>query len=90
MSRWVTRRSIDGFEVAPPRDCFDPDTIAAQPGRMTVEECVAMLIAQDERCIGESNKRPIKRGAKLVGYIEISEVSPWSTQAAPFRLQSGG
>ncbi len=43
---------------------------------MTVEECVAMLIAQDERCLGASNKRPIKRGAKLVGYIDITEVSP--------------
>jgi len=35
-----------------------------------------MLIAQDERCLGASNKRPIKRGAKLVGYIDITEVSP--------------
>jgi hypothetical protein len=43
---------------------------------MTVEECVAMLVSQDERCLGASNKRPIKRGAELVGYIDITEVSP--------------
>jgi hypothetical protein len=76
MSRWVTRRTIEGFEVEPPRACFDPGTIVAQPGRMTVEECVAMLVSQDERCLGASNKRPIKRGAELVGYIDITEVSP--------------
>ena len=83
MPQWVTRRTIDGFEVNPPRACLDPDTIIAQPGRMTVEECVAMLVAQDECCLGASNKRPIKRGAELVGYIEISEVSPWDPHAAP-------
>jgi hypothetical protein len=43
---------------------------------MTIEECVAMLVSQDECCLGASNKRPIKRGAELVGYIDITEVSP--------------
>jgi hypothetical protein len=90
MSRWVTRRTIEGFEVAPPRACFDPGTIIAKPGHMTVEECVAMLVAQDERCLGASNKRPIKRGAELVGYIDITEVSPWETPAVPPRRQSCG
>jgi hypothetical protein len=76
MSRWVTRRTVDGIEVEPPRACFDPGTIIAQPGRMTIEECVAMLVNQDECCLGASNKRPIRRGAELVGYIDITEVSP--------------
>jgi hypothetical protein len=83
MCMWVTRRTIEGFEVEPPRACFDPGTIIAQPGRMTIEECVAMLVREDERCLGASGKRPIKRGAELVGYIDISEVSPRETPVRP-------
>ena len=63
--------------MEPPRVCFDPDTIIARPWSTTVDECVAMLVSEDERCIGASNRRPIKRGVELVGYIDITEVDPW-------------
>ena len=51
---------------------------------MTVEECVAMLVTENERCIGTTNKRPIKRGEDLVGYIDITDADPWviSTRSA--------
>jgi hypothetical protein len=38
-----------------------------------VEACVAALLADGEKCVGSSNKRPVIRGDALVGYIDISK-----------------
>ena len=76
MSKWVTRRSVDGLEIGPPRICFDPQTIVARPGHTTVEECVAMLLADGEQCVGTADRRPIRRGEELVGYIDVTSTRP--------------
>jgi hypothetical protein len=78
MPRWITRKTVDGLEVAPPRRCYDPATIAAIPGVRTVEECVQTLLGKDERIDNglDQPKIPIKRGNSLVGYFEITREHP--------------
>jgi hypothetical protein len=74
--RWVVRRSVDGYEAAPPMRCLADDTIAAEPGLRSVAECVAILLEEGERCEGVSDKRPVRKFGQLVGYIEISREYP--------------
>lgn len=44
----------------------------SEPGLRSVEQCIATLLAHDETCEGRSDKRPIFKSGKLVGYIDIS------------------
>jgi hypothetical protein len=70
--RWVTRRDVEGREVAPPLRCFVEGALVAEPGLRTVGQCVIELVAPDETCLGTADKRPVMKDGKLVGYIDIS------------------
>jgi hypothetical protein len=74
--RWVVRRSLDGYEAAPPMKCLADDSIAAEPGLRSVAQCVAILLEDGESCEGVSDKRPVLKDGQLVGYIDISREYP--------------
>jgi hypothetical protein len=76
MSMWVTRRNVDGSEVAEPMRCIEPDAILAQPGHRSVAECLALLVARDEECSGDGGNRPIKKSGQLVGYLTFTDQPP--------------
>jgi hypothetical protein len=40
----------------------------------TIEECVQMLVAHDEICLGRTDKRHVMKGPRLVGYIRIVDL----------------
>jgi hypothetical protein len=60
--------------VGEPLRCFVPGAIAAEPGVLTIEQCVTLLLLEDESAQGDGDMRPIKRGGVLVGYIHIMDM----------------
>jgi hypothetical protein len=80
MPRWITRKTLDGLEVAPPMRCHDPESIAAVPGIYTIEECVHILLGKDEAIDDEFDRAriPIRRGNAVVGYLEVTRERPVS------------
>jgi hypothetical protein len=75
--RWVIRRDVNGQIESEPLRCFMPHAIVAQPGVLTVEQCVASLVRDGEVCSGREAIRPIFLDNVLVGYIEVTrQVQP--------------
>ena len=71
MSKCVFRTDLRLQPVSEPLLCVNPSELFYQPTAVTVEECVHMLLADDEICLGHSDKREIRQGAKVVGYIRV-------------------
>jgi hypothetical protein len=75
MAKWVARRDVREGEVGEPLLCVDPRDMFASQASHTLEECVQKLLRADEVCLGQTNRRSIMKGARVVGYIEIVEAS---------------
>ena len=75
MSKCVFRTDLRQQPVSPPLPCIEPRELFYRPDAHTVEECVRMLLADDEICLGASDKREIMQGARVVGYIRIVDAS---------------
>ena len=71
MSKCVFRTDLRQQPVSEPLLCIDASELFYRPEAPTVEECVHMLLADDEICLGTSEKREIRQGARVVGYIRI-------------------
>jgi len=71
MSKCVFRTDLRQQPVGDPLPCIDASELVYRPEASTVEECVHMLLADDEICLGASDKREIWQGARVVGYIRI-------------------
>ena len=71
MSKCVFRTDLRGQPVSDLLPCIDARDLVYRPAAATVEECVHMLLADDEICLGSSEKREIKQGARVVGYVRI-------------------
>jgi len=71
MSKFVFRTDLRLQPVSEPLPCIDARDLFYRPDALTVGECVHMLLADDEICLGSSEKREIKQGARVVGYIRI-------------------
>jgi hypothetical protein len=74
MSKCVFRTNLREQPVSDPLACIDASDIFFRPSEPTVEECVHMLLADDEICLGNSEKREIRQGIRVVGYIRIVEI----------------
>jgi hypothetical protein len=74
MSRWITRKTLDGVLIRHPIPCYDETSIAAIPGMRTVEECARLLLEEGEQIVGDLHQRivAIHRTGTAVGYLEIS------------------
>jgi hypothetical protein len=71
MSKYVFRTDLRHKPVGEPLCCIDATEIFFRPEARTVEECVHLLLAADEVCLGVSQKRAIMQGPRVVGYIHI-------------------
>jgi hypothetical protein len=71
MSKCVFRTDLRQQPVSEPLPCIDASELFFRPSALTVEECVHMLLADDEICLGVSERRAIMQGARVVGYIRI-------------------
>ena len=71
MSKCVFRTDLRQQPVSEHLPCVNPTELFYQPTAATVEECVHMLLADDEICLGSSETREIRQGPRVVGYIRI-------------------
>jgi hypothetical protein len=71
MSKCVFRTDLRLQPVSELLSCINVSELVHRPDAATVEECVHMLLADDEICLGRSDKREIRQGARIVGYIFI-------------------
>jgi hypothetical protein len=71
MSKCVFRTDLRQQPVSEPLPCIDLSEILYRPAARTIEECVHMLVAHDEICLGTSESRKVMQGARVVGYIRI-------------------
>ena len=71
LAKCVFRTDLRQQPVSEPLECIEPSELIYRPAAPTVEECVHMLLADDEICLGSSEKREILQGARVVGYIRI-------------------
>lgn len=71
MSKCVFRTDLRHQPVGECLACIDVSELFFHPDAPTVEECVHMLLADDEICFGASDKREIRQGPRVVGYIRI-------------------
>ena len=75
MSKCVFRTDLRQQPVSEPLPCIEASQLVHRPDAPTVEECVHMLLADDEICLGTSDRREIRQGARVVGYIRIVDAT---------------
>ena len=83
MSKCVFRTDLRLRPVGEPLFCIDAIDMFFRPGMPTVEQCVRLLLAQDEICLGTSEKRAIMQGPRVVGYVRIIDELAWFAPGAP-------
>ena len=74
LPKCVFRTDLQLKPVGEPLSCIELSEMFYRAAGPTVEECVHMLLADDEICLGRSDKRQIMRGARVIGYIRIVDV----------------
>jgi hypothetical protein len=74
MPKCVFRTDLRLQPVGEPLPCIDVSELPYRPEASTVEECVHRLLSNDEICLGFSERREIRQGLKLVGYIRIVDL----------------
>ena len=74
MPKCVFRTDLGHKKVSEPISCVEVSEMFYRNAGPTVEECVQMLIAHDEICLGGSDQRKIMQGARLVGYIRVVDI----------------
>ena len=75
MPKFVFRTDLRQQPIGEPLPCIDASEILYHPAARTVAECVHMLVAHDEICLGASEKRSVMQGARVVGYIRIVDAT---------------
>jgi hypothetical protein len=75
MSKCVFRTDLRQRPVGEPLPCIDASEIFYRPAAHTVNECVQMLLTDDEICLGASEKRSVMQGPRVVGYIRIVDAN---------------
>ena len=74
MAKCVYRIDLRQQPVGEPLPCVDASEIVYRPAAHTVNECVQLLLREDEICLGASEERSVMRGARVIGYIRIVDV----------------
>ena len=74
MSKCVFRTDLRQQPVIEVLSCIDASELLYRPAASTVLECVQRLLAPDEICLGTSDKREIRLGAKIVGFVRIVDL----------------
>ena len=85
MSKCVFRTDLSLRPMGEALFCIDAVDMFFRPGMPTVEQCVHLLLAPEEICLGVSDKRAIMRGPKVVGYVRIIDEHAWLSGGAALR-----
>lgn len=83
MSKCVFRTDLRQQPVGEALSGVDPDELFYRPAALTVLECVQQLLAPDEICMGASDKREIRSGPKIVGFVRIVDLCVRKIQERP-------
>jgi len=75
MSKCVFRTNLREQPVGEALQCVDPSELFYRPAALTVMECVHRLLSSDEICLGSSDKREIRQGPRIVGFVRIVDLS---------------
>jgi hypothetical protein len=89
MSKCVFRTDLSLRPVGEPLFCIDAVDMFFRPGMPTVEQCVRLLLSNDEICLGVSDKRAIMLGPRVVGYVRILDERAWLSGDAALRGSRG-
>lgn len=73
MAKCVFRMDLRQQPVSEHLSGTDLAEMFYRPDEPTVEECVHMLLSEDEICLGNSDRREVMRGPRVVAYIRIVE-----------------
>jgi hypothetical protein len=79
MSKCIYRTDLKLRPVSEPLFGIDAMDMFFRPGMPTIQQCVHMLVAQDEICLGSSDTRAIMRGPRVVGYVRIVDEQEWNS-----------
>jgi hypothetical protein len=90
MSKCVFRTDLRDRPVGAPLLCIDAVEMFFRPGMPTVEQCVRLLLTDEEICLGVSERRAIMLGARVVGYIRIVEERDWAPARRSAETPAGG
>jgi hypothetical protein len=74
MSKYVFRTDLRQRPIGEPLYCIDASELFFRPEANTVMQCVQMLVAPDEICLGASDTRAVMSGPRVVGYIRIVDI----------------
>jgi hypothetical protein len=75
MSKCVFRTDLRQQPVGEPLPCIDASEIFFRPEAHTVNECVQMLLTDDEICLGLAEKRSVMQGPRVVGFIRVVDAN---------------
>jgi hypothetical protein len=76
VTKWVTRRDVDGKIVSQPEFCLEKNQVARATGIKTIDEHVASLLETHEIVEGQYALRKIHARGQVVGFIELSDERP--------------
>lgn len=76
MSKWITRRDLDGKIVGPPKLCLERNQAAQANGVRTIDEYIASLLEPHEIVEGHEALRKIHARGQIAGFIEVSADRP--------------
>jgi hypothetical protein len=73
MTVWVVRQSLEGDAIGAPRLCAKPGSVVRVLGLLTIEEQIAILLADGEtaRDLDAFQRLKIVEGDRPTGFIEI-------------------
>lgn len=73
MAKWVTRKDLQNRPVGEPLHGAEADKLVEAPDAPSVADCIQLLLSEDEICLSGAVRRQVLKGARLVGYIELSD-----------------
>jgi hypothetical protein len=76
MAKWVIRRTVDGKAASEAMLCAEWRPIFDGTGVRSVDDFIEELLATGEHLEDGLQRRPVKRGDELVGFIDITDWRP--------------
>lgn len=76
MTKWVTRRDVEGKIVGEPAFCLEKNQVARATGIKTIDEHIASLLETHEIVEGQQALRKIHARGQVVGFVEVSNDCP--------------
>jgi hypothetical protein len=76
MAKWVIRRTLDGKAASEAMLCAEWLPILDGTGVRSVDDFIEQLLTNGEHVEDGMDRRAVKRGEELVGFIDITDWRP--------------